>query len=490
MERGPEDPGKNYRTQGRLMYADYSPLEDDRNLVEIIKEFTSLASRMGRMDANGKKLAALLSDSDGLRQDIIAAIKNIRTDTTFTMDKFRDKHVDVLSNELLTKGAALLMDTKNSLSELLKNTETGFDEQHTRYREKIALMINENNSAASNLVQTWLAADSMNLPRPILANLAVTAGASLDRKSGAKNYETFRTTASAATVQSGQPGDSAQKGTDALQFSYTFQIDPSELEFWNYRRIVTDLGIRELLLPVGMEAPVSERIKKSFRFGSRKDAEVMKEPEFVKADGYCLIAASLNDNKTLVVELAKDPARPEESGLFRITYDVASLSVPGQPHASAGARPKLDYLVQDGGNLITESDLLQIAEIQKNSDMSKLHLLGSAVLARIRILQDPQVIRSRGTLTELRTRNDNVVIPSGLQEGNYRALFEFLESIAFSYAPFVKKMQEKTSVNGELVLKEELGGGQRKEYSVRVDELRSQLKDTEHGKMIAAAMGL
>lgn len=489
MERGPEDPGKNYRTQGRLMYADYSPLEDDRNLVEIIKEFTSLASRMGRMDANGKKLAALLSDSDGLRQDIIAAIKNIRTDTTFTMDKFRDKHVDVLSNELLTKGAALLMDTKNSLSELLKNTETGFDEQHTRYREKIALMINENNSAASNLVQTWLAADSMNLPRPILANLAVTAGASLDRKSGAKNYETFRTTASAATVQAGQAGDSAQKATDALQFSYTFQIDPSELEFWNYRRIVTDLGIRELLLPVGMEAPVSERIKKSFRFGSRKDAEVMKEPEFVKADGYCLVAASLNDNKTLVVELAKDPARPEESGLFRITYDVASLSVPGQ-HASAGARPKLDYVVQDGGNLTTESDLLQIAEIQKNSDVSKLHLLGSAVLARIRILQDPQVIRSRGKLTELRTRNDNVVIPTGLQEGNYRALFEFLESIAFSYAPFVKKMQEKTSVNGELVLKEELGGGQRKEYSVRVDELRSQLKDTEHGKMIAAAMGL
>jgi hypothetical protein len=82
------------------------------------------------------------------------------------------------------------------------------------------------------------------------------------------------------------------------------------------------------------------------------------------------------------------------------------------------------------------------------------------------------------------------VIPSDLKQGNYSALIEFLESIAFSYAPFVKKMQEKTSVQGELVLREELGGGQRKEYSVRVDELRSQLKDTEHGKMIAAAMGL
>jgi hypothetical protein len=139
---------------------------------------------------------------------------------------------------------------------------------------------------------------------------------------------------------------------------------------------------------------------------------------------------------------------------------------------------------------MTESDLLQIAEIQKNSDMSKIHLLGAAVLARIRTLQDPLVIRSRGTLTELKTRTDNVIIPSGLQEGNYRALFEFLESIAFSYAPFVKKMQEKTSVQGELVLREEIGGGQRKEYSVRVDDLRSQLKDTEHGKIITSAIGL
>ena len=51
-------------------------------------------------------------------------------------------------------------------------------------------------------------------------------------------------------------------------------------------------------------------------------------------------------------------------------------------------------------------------------------------------------------------------------------------------------MQAKTPVKGELTLKEELGGGQRKEYSVRSEELRSQLSDTEHGKAIAYALGL
>ena len=77
-----------------------------------------------------------------------------------------------------------------------------------------------------------------------------------------------------------------------------------------------------------------------------------------------------------------------------------------------------------------------------------------------------------------------------MEEGQYNPLFTFLESIAQSYSPLVKQMQAKTPVKGELTLKEELGGGQRKEYSVRSEELRSQLSDTEHGKAIAYALGL
>jgi len=51
-------------------------------------------------------------------------------------------------------------------------------------------------------------------------------------------------------------------------------------------------------------------------------------------------------------------------------------------------------------------------------------------------------------------------------------------------------MQEKTPVKGELTLREELGGGQRKEYSVRVEELRTQLRETENGKSVALALGI
>ena len=482
MESRSQESGNSFGVQGRYTYADYSPLEDDRNLVEVIKEFAALSARLGRLDVTNRKLLALASDSDRLRQDIISAIKNIKSNTNQTMEKFHDEHADVLSNELLTKGSTLLLETKNSLSELLSNTESGFDEQHGKYREKISAKIGENNAAALSLVDSWLASDFMNLPRPILLHLSVSVSASLDRKTN-KGYELSRRCASATD-------DDAQGTPDALQFAYSFRIDPTEVEFWNFRRNVTDLGIKELMLPVGMKAPVSEKIKQTFRFGSRKDAEVMKEPEFVKADNYVLVQTSLQGDKTLTIELARDPARVQQEGdIFRITYDVGALSSPPQS-AGASAPPKIDYLSSTGTTMETESDLLQIADIRSIADLSKIHLLGAAVLARIRMLQDPQLLRSRGKIAELRTAGSRVIVPADLGSGQYSSMFEFLQSIARSYAPFVKKMQTKTSMTGELILREELGGGQRKEYSVRANDLRSQLAETESGRAIAIALGL
>lgn len=465
--------------QGPFMYADYSPLEDDRNLVEVIREFVAVASKLGRLELNNTKLALLASDSDRLRQDIITAIKHIKKDTTFTMEKFHDEHADLLSNELLTKGSALLMDTKNSLSELLASTETGFDEQHTKYREKITSKINENNANASGLIQEWLANDYRNLPRSVRSRLSLSLSASLDKKTG-KNYEIMRSAASAITEARSEQG-----GPDALQFSYDFRIDPTELEFWNYRRTVTDLGIKDLVLPIGMKAPVSEKIKQKFRFGSRKDAEVMKGPEFTKVDGYFLASAVLQGFRNLQIEVARDPSNVQ-GDVFRISYDVDSLAL---QNANGATMPKIDYVSMQEGNLLTETDLLQISEIKSASDISKIRLLGSAILTKVKPLQDPQLVASRGRLAELRINKDDVIIPAAIAEGKYGSLFEFLSSIAKSYSPFVRKMLEKTPVKGELTLRQELGEGQRKEYSVRVEELRSQLRD-DRGKALAFALGI
>jgi len=480
------------------MYADYSPLEDDRNLIEIIKDFASLVSRMGKIEIKNAKLASLLSDSEGLRADIVTAIKNIKMNTQDTMEKFYDAHSDVLASDLMTTGGAILLDTKNSLSELLGNTEVNFDQQHTKYKENINSEIKQNNIASANMFQSWLANDRRNMPRPIVENLVVTISAAINKKDlqrYAISRMTSSSTAASATVGGSQDtvGTGEQLGTAPLQFSYTFHIDASDLEFWSHRRTVVDLGIKELALPIGMRSPVSERIKQTFKFGSRKDAEIVKEPAFERVDNYSLLSTSLDGDRTLVMELTKDISK-SRSDIFRITFDVGTLSdsyyAGHQPGSSTSARPRIDFIsMSENGTVSTTSDLLQVAEIEKNTDLAKIRLLGAAVLARTRALQDPQLVRSRGRLEELKIHEDSLVL-SSILKSDYEPAFEFLESVASLYSPFVRKMKEKTLVQGELSLREDIGGGQRKEYSVRTDELKTLLNEARYGNRIGTAIGL
>jgi len=248
-----------------------------------------------------------------------------------------------------------------------------------------------------------------------------------------------------------------------------------------------------LALPVGMRSPVSERIKQTFKFGSRKDAETIKEPAFERVDNYSLLSASLDGDRTLVIELTKDISK-SRSDIFRITFDVGTLSdsyyAGHQPGSSTSARPRIDFIsMSENGTVSTTSDLLQVAEIEKNTDLPKIRLLGAAVLARTRALQDPQLVRSRGRLEELKIHEDSLVL-SSILKSDYEPAFEFLESVASLYSPFVRKMKEKTLVQGELSLREDIGGGQRKEYSVRTDELKTLLNEARYGNRISTAIGL
>jgi len=210
-----------------------------------------------------------------------------------------------------------------------------------------------------------LADDYRNLPRPIVSNLIITISASIDPKGSRKSYAILRTTAaSTATADTVQAEtDKAENGghkdSNALQFSYTFGIDGSEMEFWNHRRTIAELGIKELMLPIGMKAHMSEKIKQSFKFGSRKDAEISKEPEFVKVDDYHLRKVELQGNKTLLVDLARDTSSPD-TDLFRIAYDVSGvrdspMQFAGQQQPGfASSRPKIVFISKDGGAILTD----------------------------------------------------------------------------------------------------------------------------------------
>jgi hypothetical protein len=232
-----------------------------------------------------------------------------------------------------------------------------------------------------------------------------------------------------------------------------------------------------------MKAPISEKLKQTLKLGlGEKPA---REPDFRKVDDYYIAAAELRAGKALTLQLASDMAL---SNLFRITYDVASLTERG---STVAVRPRVDYYKkEDGGQTSEFVDLLAIAEIQGVADVSKIMLLGVAVLSKMRMLGDPATVLSRGQLQSLEVEEKKIVSAGEPQSLDFEGLFQFLRLVASCFTPTLQKLKEKTPVKDEIIIRQELAvGGQRKEHSVRLEHLRSQLASDIHGKKILDVLG-
>ncbi len=486
MESSKESDGGAYGTHGHFLYADYTPLEDDRNVIEMLKSFVYLSSKLIRLHTGNERLMSVVIDSDSLRNDIISAIKQIKSQTTSSIENYRDRNLEALAAELHEEGKTLLNDTQTTLLSLLNNTETNFAERHQKYKETVASKIKENDDRAIILIQEWLAKDYLNLPRPILANLTSTLTASLQPSDSFEQYNIQRV-ASSVLYEEGKTSE------NALRFLYSTRIETRELEFWNYRRKVMELGIRELMLPVGMKESISEKLRQTFKFG-QKGSEPVREPDFKKVDDYYIIHAELQSQKILRLHLAADMDRANNS-LFTITYAVDSLSEPQTHPRDARTpplmhRPQIDYRTSDNGQTSEITDLLQIGEIERLSDLPKIRLLGVALLSKMGILTDRSTVESRGRLDSLRKDDAEIIQSAGTQRVDFVRLFEFLVLVASTLGPSVKKLREKTPMKDELILRQEVPGGQRKEFTIRLDDLRSQLHDEKYGRPILEALGM
>jgi hypothetical protein len=210
----------------------------------------------------------------------------------------------------------------------------------------------------------------------------------------------------------------------------------------------------------------------------------------------------LQGGKILALHLVSDVAA-SDSDLFKITYDVESLTDRhGEPGASGTApiiRPRIEYFaLNNDPHPSPITDLLQVNEIARASDLSKIKLLGSAVLSKMNILTDPEVIASRGKLESLRMVEMDVIVitrtgdsPQQAIAVNFAHLFEFLQRVASSLRSVLDKLKEKTPLKDEVIMRQELEGGQRKEFTVNLDDLRSQLiNNVQYGKPISDALGL
>ncbi|HEX6560685.1 MAG TPA: hypothetical protein VF016_01535 [Nitrososphaera sp.] len=512
--------------QGHFLYADYTPLEDDRNLIGMLKSFVSLTSQVIQRHEVDVKCMSLLDGSELLRKEIVSAIRNARAAATDIIDRFYEKNSGIFSSVAglqSASGNTFLTDAKTSIARMLADVETSSSQQQEKYKENIRSVINANRTAAITAVQNWLSIENRNFPRPVLDSLSVELAAHIDPATNNNSYKVVRTaSASIANIASNkkEEGEEKKKGNEKVtaaataastlptQFSYVFEFASTGIEFWNYRKKVFDFGTRDLMLPVGMKLPMSEKVKSTFRFSKKEEQTAKEEPQFAKADDLYISSVALRGEKTFEVGLASDIASgPAGEGggkgeFFTVAFDMASLASDSYTRtvnlASPTIRPRIYYTnnKEQATAAAAETDLLQTREIEQATDLYKLVAFGRAVLEKMRLLQEPGILASKGRLKLLAVEEKDAIAAAapGHSAGaagsgvmvfvEYSLLFDLLEALARSFGPAVGKLKDKTPVKEELILRQELEGGQRKEFAAKLDDLRAQLGETPYGKLM------
>jgi hypothetical protein len=375
--------------------------------------------------------------------------------------------------------------------------ERQFTKYANEYREEIQERIIHSYNNAITLLQLWLSKDEYNLPDTLLERRNKVLTAIIDRDP----YSYTITSANEIIVVNNASTSNSPGANDSLEslpsstFSYHFTLDSKFSEFWKHRRKVSDLGVDDLLIPIGFKKSISEKLRRSFGLGSsQEDSQESseRELEFVHASSLYITYIKINSGKTLAVKLSGDPTKSDEKSI-EIEYNLSDLMPDEKDVNSAttmeGRLPRIDYLDKDERRKI---DLTQ-KEFQEGTDTLKLIMMGRMLANRIGDISNTSAVSPHMKLDSIRVGDREAMLISN--DANNTLLYyeeivmSFLELVAVGFSPLIQRISDKSPVKGELILRYETDEKERKEYVVRTEELSAPLSD-EKGRRVLERLKL
>ena len=494
---------------GRYLFGDYTVFDENKNFINMLKDFISISSNIIQIHKNVEKLRFVLNNAEILENEMIAKIKQFNDYADTSMDTFyKNYHEDIINTLFPTPtGTDLFFQIKNALIHQLTDNAKEYSTHSEEYKKYIQSKITDSYRNAAILLQAWLSKDYVNLPFILTSNILNIVEVSLDQTED-NSYRISRTSNIPLQMEKAVKSSDTTIEDRASYLSYSFMIEDSSVDFWSHKRKVSDLGIEDTLIPVGFKTPISEKLKRSFRFVSGGDdtqSHMEKEPEFVSADDYYISYSKLVSDKTLSLILADDASKLDDKVLkveYDLTYlyqnnydvkvDVAVNADFCKRLISEGKVPRIDY-IQD--KEIRKLNLFQ-KEFLQFTDIPKILLLGKLLTDKMNSLLNPQAITFHIKLESIKI-DDKDAIKVNRDSPQSRSLsyseelvISFLELVATGFAPLILKLKDRSPVEGELILRYETDDRQREEYVVRTEELNLQLSSTDEGKRISSILGL
>jgi hypothetical protein len=503
-----EAKGDTFQRGGRYLYADYTPLEQDIDFLSQLKDFASLSDIIFQSHNDFELLRTVLANAESLESEIVSRIDQLSNNLGNAFGNF-----DISYNEPLRQRYSLPSEAdpfviaSSSLKSTIAQSREVFLKHSDNYRRYVYSRIEQSLSTALQPLNELISKGYEKLPYIMTSDLQKRLQISIDAILGdIKHYNILLTNT--------LPPNSSSTYGNANSISYSISIRSVELEFWSQRRRVSDFGLKDIMIPVGLKTPITKRLKKSLDFlpGLDIDLQSQREPKFVNVEDYYVYSAITDgkDNNLLVV-LVDDPSKPDNS-LIRINYSriselshddgnttsIATFSNHRTQDLDYNKVPRIDFTSSEEGRV---QDVLAIKDIVEATDIPQIMLLGRAILDKIQLIlqYEPSRLVPYSKLSSIRVDDKDALVvdasKSSISIGNNNIIAYdpslvtlFLEITAKHYAPIVRKLKEKSPVKNELILRFEKPDSSREEHSLRIEELNSILERTDSGKKIARAL--
>ncbi|MFL6309443.1 MAG: hypothetical protein ACJ70T_05550 [Nitrososphaera sp.] len=507
MIRG-EDTDNNFRKGGRYLYADYTPLEQNIDFLSQLKDFSTLSDTIFQAHNDFELLRSVLANAESLESDVISRIDQLTGTLGDIFGNFGSLYNEPLRERysIPTEADPFVIASSTLRSNIIHSREV-FLKQSDSYRRYIYSRIEGSLNSALEPLNELTSKSFEKLPYTMTANLQKGVKIVIDETSSDnKRYNIL-------LISTLPPGSPNLFEHDNF-ISYSLTVRSSEIEFWNQRRKVSDFGLKDIMIPVGLKTPITKKLKRSLDFlpGLDKEGKSQRTPKFVNVEDYHLYSANTDGKENLLVMLVDNPSKPDDYSIqikFKISVlnhesrtDITNTSGSSlNPKAHSleyDQLPRIDFTSSEQGKV---QDILAIKDIAQVTDISQILLLGRAILDKIELIlyKEQSQLALYSKLSSIRVNNKDAVVidasKSSISLGNSNIVAYdpvlvtlFLEIIAKYYSPIIKKLKETSPMKNELILRFENADGSRKEHSLGIEELNSLLNKTEDGKKIAKAL--
>ena len=508
-----EGKGNNFRKGGRYLYADYTALEQNIDFLSQLKDFSSLSDIIFQAHNDFEHLRSVLANAESLESEIVSKIDQLVSALIDVFSNFGIKYNDPLRERysIPTEADPFVIASSTLRSNIVHSREV-FLKQSDSYRRYIYSRIEGSLSSALEPLNELISKGYEKLPYIMTSNIQKGLKISIDDTFGeSKRYNIL--------LINTLPPNSLGLSENSPSLSYSLSVRSTEIEFWNQRKKVSDFGLKDIMIPVGLKTPITKKLKRSLDFlpGLDKEAKSQKAPKFVNVEDYYLYSANTDGKENLLVVLVDNPSKPDDN-LIQIRYRISELNYHNDSAAatttttnaadiSAKPRthyleynklPRIDFTSSEQGKV---QDILGIKDIAEATDIPEILLLGRAILDKMELIlhHEPSKLALYSKLYSIRVDDKDALVvdesKSSISLGNSNIVAYdpslvtiFLEITAKYYSPIIKKLKEKSPMKNELILRFENADGSREEHSLGIEELNFLLKRTDGGKRIAQAL--